>query len=184
MNSIFIILLGCNIYSILTDRLETTFKHIELQGLNQNQPINITWFLSGGIKNNFPGAISEASIMKSQIDNLISLKYSSSNSKILWNFVIDDQSTNTAENFIRASGYLNATSNTYDYDYNYNYDYVYIATSKFHYPRATQMINLIDSSRQYKWILSGLTMSDSNYWESIHIKNVFNDVNKAFLMIK
>ena len=173
MNSIFIILLGCNIYSILINRLETSFKHIESRYSNSNQPTKITWFLSGGIKNNFPGAKTEASIMKSKIDNIINLKYVLTDSKLTWDFVIDDKSTNTAENFIRASEYLNDTTVTN------NYDSVYIVTSDFHYNRANLMVGLIDSSRQYDWILGEIEQSDSRYWESIHIKNVYDDVNKA-----
>ena len=73
MQNIFIILLGCNIYSILMNRLETSFNHI----YSLNNSVNkITWFLSGGIKFNHPGAKSEASIMKSYIDKIIDTDFS------------------------------------------------------------------------------------------------------------
>lgn len=200
MQNILIILLGCNIYSILKNRVDTSFNHIELIHQNSQQTqtqtqsesqiqTKITWFLSGGIKNNHPGAKSEASIMKSHIDNNINMRFSSgfgktektgkTNTKshspsydIQWDFVLDELSTNTAENFIRASDFLNRTSNTFDS--------VYIVTSDFHHKRASMMINLIDPSRQYNWILGNAELSDSRKWEEVHIQNVHSDVSKAF----
>lgn len=204
MNILFI-LLGCNIYSLLLNRLVTSFKFIE-ENIHQYQSINysytnttnqslslsnptnptqITWFLSGGIKNNFEGAKSEASLMKSQIDNFISLKYntkvSKSNSheydnfvsknRFDWDFILDEKSTNTAENFIWASQFLNTTTKPFDS--------VYVITSAFHYHRAKTMLNLIDPSRNFKWILGNKEEPDSRYWESIHINNVNSDVSKA-----
>jgi hypothetical protein len=81
--------------------------------------------LSGGIKNNFEGAKSGANIMKSQIDDIINFKYNSYcsnninstdytdskqnncerrkiNTKNMfeWDYVLDEKSTNTVENFI------------------------------------------------------------------------------------
>jgi len=190
--NILLILLGCNIYSILLNRLETSFKFIE-DTINPNNNIGfntnttttttylfeqnkITWFLSGGIKNNFLGAKSEASIMKSQITNIIDLKYNLDTQhhhqvKFGWNFVLDEKSTNTAENFIWASQFLNTTEE--------KFDSVYVITSAFHFKRASTMLNLIDPSRTFKWILGDLEEKDSRYWESVHIKNVGSDVSKA-----
>lgn len=189
--NILLILLGCNIYSILLNRLETSFKFIE-DTINTNNNIGFntttftnsifeqnkfTWFLSGGIKNNFLGAKSEASIMKSQINNIIDLRYNldkqHNNNKVKfgWNFVLDEKSTNTAENFIWASHFLNTTEE--------KFDSVYIITSDFHYKRAQTMLNLIDPSKTFKWILADLEEKDSRYWETIHIKNVGSDVSKA-----
>jgi len=212
---LFFLFLGCNIYSILINRLETSFKFIE-ENINiptttttttptptiphnssnigtyetnypQNNQVQITWFLSGGIKNNFVGARSEASIMKSQIDNIINSKYNSvesSNSnpncasgdfvcteKFAWDYILDEKSTNTAENFIWASQFLNTTSQSFDS--------IYVVTSAFHYNRARMMLNLIDPSKNFKWILGDLEEQDSRYWESVHINNVNADVSKA-----
>ena len=210
--NILLILLGCNIYSILLNRLETSFKFIEkninpnihtttnsvskiinttidIYGTFPNEQLKtqITWFLSGGIKNSFKGAKSEASIMKSQIDNIINLKYNSNYNKFnkyncangdiicmyrfAWNYILDEKSTNTAENFILASQFLNTTTQSFDS--------VYVITSEFHYNRAKMMLNLIDPSRNFKWILGDLEEKDSKYWESIHINNVNADVSKA-----
>jgi hypothetical protein len=41
------------------------------------------------------------------------------------------------------------------------------------------MLNLIDPSKNFKWILGDLEEKDSRYWESIHINNVYTDVSKA-----
>lgn len=202
------ILLGCNIESLLLNRLDASFSFLE-QMTNYNshevpnpqtksfdiytsskktQKIpkeiligqdkfsnlnpNITWFLSGGIKNNFKGAKSEASILKSQIMNIHSLGYKDS---ILdhanFQFVLDEKSTNTAENFIWASQFLNTTTQTFDD--------IYIVTSAFHSRRAKHMLKLIDPSRNFKWILGDMEEKDSRYWESIHVLNVESDVRKA-----
>jgi uncharacterized SAM-binding protein YcdF (DUF218 family) len=194
MHSVLIILLGCNIYSILKNRVDTSFNHIEQIHQKFFEQTKITWFLSGGIKNNHPGAKSEASIMKSQIDNNINLRFLSGNigsnyigsdkintftyssgNNIKWDFVLDELSTNTAENFIRASDFLNRTSSSFDS--------VYIVTSDFHYKRASMMMNLIDPSRQYHWILGDKELSDSRSWEEVHIQNVHSDVSKAFEIV-
>jgi len=139
----------------------------------------ITWFLSGGIKNNFKGAKTEASILKSQIDDNISLKTTNvidtsiqtQFDDIEWNFLLDEKSTNTAENFIWASQFLNTTTQVFDD--------IYVVTSEFHFQRASHMLKLIDPSRNFKWILGNMEEKDSRYWESIHFQNVESDVVKA-----
>jgi hypothetical protein len=193
------ILLGCNIGTLLLNRLETSFRFIETNFYtnnnfyintntntntnnfinlleNKNSTAKITWFLSGGVKNNFNGAKSEASIMKSQIDNNITLKYtnpsiSSYSGIIEWDFVLDEKSTNTAENLFWASHFINTTTKSFDS--------IYVITSDFHYKRTNLMLKLIDPSKNFKWILGDLEEKDSRYWESIHIKNVESDVSKA-----
>ena len=116
--------------------------------------------------------------MRNLISSSINLKlFDNSNNKnynlnqIYWNFVLDEESTNTAENFIRASTFLNASDLVYNE--------VYVVTSEFHKPRAKLMLDLIDNSREYKWILGKYKQSDSEYWESVHIQNVFDDINNA-----
>jgi len=210
MNSIFIILLGCNIYSILINRIETSINFIENNFKNEEEETKITWFLSGGIKNNFIETRSEASIMKSHIDNHIETKYNIDSittfthessifsidskysmgidgqiesktyknvkkSNISWEYILDEKSTNTAENFIIASNYLNITSNPYDK--------IFVVTSDFHFVRANYMLSLIDMSKKFEWILADMELDDSKHWEQIHIKNVFSDVQKAKTLI-
>jgi hypothetical protein len=147
-----------------------------------NKTTKITWFLSGGIKKNSVGAKSEASVMKSQINNIIDLKCKKNEknvnnfnhnlySNLIWDYVLDEKSTNTAENFIWASHFLNTTNQVFDS--------IYVVTSAFHYSRSKKILDLIDSSKHFKWILGDLEEKDSRYWESIHIKNVPSDVLKA-----
>ncbi len=89
----------------------------------------------------------------------------------VWNYVYDTISQNTAENFIMAEKYLKTNGS--------QYDRVYVVTSQFHYERAKQMQNLISPGANFEWVLSPMEMSDSYYWEKIHIKNVEQDVEKA-----
>jgi hypothetical protein len=163
MKNIFILLLGCNIQSILFDRVLTTINFIEKNKLNFNK---ITWYLSGGIK--FDGELSEASIMKSILIDIIIKRYL--NHSIIYSYILDEDSKNTAENFYRASKYLNSS--------NEKYDEMYISTSKFHHNRAKLIQSFIDTTHKYKWILGDLQLDDSMYWERIHIKNVKNDIIK------
>ena len=162
--NIFLILLGCNITKLLMDRVNTAINFIEI---NKNGFNKITWYLSGGVK--FEGELSEASIMMNELESLIK----NLNDNISYNYILDEKSKNTAENFYRASSYLNNTDE--------NYDNVYIITSKFHYNRANLMMSYIDSSRNYNWLLGEEEQVDSSYWEIIHIKNVLNDVKKLSL---
>ena len=166
MKSALLILLGCNIKSLLVDRVMTSINFIEN---NMNNFNKITWYLSGGIK--FEGQLSESSIMQNKLVELIKDKNLDRN--ISYNFILDELSKNTAENFYRSSNYLNSS---YEFQ-----DDIYIITSKFHFNRAKLMMNLIDSSRNYNWILGDLKQPDSEYWENIHIKNVHNDVKKLYL---
>ena len=163
MKSILLILLGCNITSLLMDRVKTAINFIEN---NQNNFNKITWYLSGGIK--FEGELSEASIMKNELESLIAAR--NLNQNIDYYYILDEKSKNTAENFYRSSNYLNITQESYDD--------VYIITSKFHHARAQLMMTYIDPSRNYNWILGDIQQRDSLHWENIHIKNVLNDVEK------
>ena len=79
--------------------------------------------------------------------------------------------TNTAENFIWASQFLNTTFQ--------EFDSIYVVTSAFHHERASVMFKLIDPSRNYNWILGNVEEKDSRYWETKHIVNALSDVEKA-----
>jgi vancomycin permeability regulator SanA len=163
MNSILLILLGCNITSLLMDRVMTAINFIEENQHNFNK---ITWYLSGGIK--FEGHLSEASIMKKELEQVIQLR--NLDKHIHYDYILDEKSKNTAENFYRSSVYLNTSQEIYDD--------VYIITSKFHHDRARLMMSYVDSSRSYNWLLGDMQQTDSLYWESIHIQNVVKDVEK------
>ena len=85
MKSVFLILLGCNISSLLMDRILTSINFIENNIDNFNK---ITWYLSGGIK--FDGELSEASIMKNELNFLIENKIIKKN--IEFNYILDEAS--------------------------------------------------------------------------------------------
>jgi hypothetical protein len=162
--NILLILLGCNISYLLNNRIDTAIQFVSK--LNNT---NVNWFLSGGVKNPSNDIVTEAEkmeqqikiFMKSNVDYLIDTK---------WNYFYDVKSTNTAENFIMASNFINET--------NVPYDDVYVITSKFHQNRASKIAEQILDIK-LKWILGDAELPDSNYWENIHMKNVNDDVKKA-----
>jgi uncharacterized SAM-binding protein YcdF (DUF218 family) len=163
MLTILIILLGCNITSILYDRIYTALT------ISTEYPnAQIDWFLSGGIKDPVRDTTSEAEKMREAISHF---NINSTRAMNAWNYVYDTISQNTAENFIMADRYLKKNGS--------QYDRVYVVTSQFHYERAKQMQNLISPGANFEWVLSPMEMSDSYYWEKIHIKNVEQDVEKA-----
>jgi len=122
----------------------------------------INWFLSGGIKNKNQNSLTESETMKTLLELKNMHEYN-------WNYIIDDNSTNTAQNFIAANQMMNM----------YDFEKIYVVTSEFHYERAKKISDLIDDNNIYNWILSPREDRDSRYWEQIHIKNVENDVANA-----
>ena len=164
--NILLILLGCNISNLLNNRIETAIHFV--QKFNQT---NIDWYLSGGIKNPNEDTISEAYKMANQISNF-EKKYNRELNANSWNYILDIEATNTAENFITAKNYIENIKK--------DYDAVYIVTSKFHHDRAKKISEKILNNIETKWILGNLKLEDSIYWEKIHIKNVDSDVIKAF----
>ena len=149
---ILIALLGCNIAKLLDGRVDAA-----VQFANQrNETVN--WFLSGGLKNkDAANQITEAEQMSHRLS-----QYNDT-----WTYTLDTESTNTAENFIALSAEYKA------------YDDVFIVTSAFHQPRAALFADKLIPDNRFQWILSPLELPDSRYWESVHIKNVDTDVEKA-----
>ena len=160
-----IVMLGCNILNLLNDRM--------IAGINfalNERDIHFDWFLSGGIKNLEESSISEAYKMSQMISNSNEFVYGS-NSKKKWNYILDEVSTNTAENFIMLKKMLENNPNTYSK--------VYVVTSDFHFNRASKFADKIIEHNGFNWILSDLELHDSRYWETIHSKNIDNDIKKA-----
>jgi uncharacterized SAM-binding protein YcdF (DUF218 family) len=157
--TILIILLGCNVLELLMDRVERTIDFI---GQPELKDASIHMFLSGGKKNS-DAIETEASTMKRRLDEHLPGKIS---------YILDEKSRNTAENFVHASQYLNTTT--------VPYDKIYIVTSRFHHPRAKKMLELVDDSREFDWILGDAELPDSIYWERVHMRNVFEDVKNAW----
>lgn len=163
--SILIILLGCHINHLLIDRVNTAINFASYYNYNiryyEIYNYNINWFLTGGIKHKNKNVTTEAEKMKKLL----------SNNNENWNYIIDNVSTNTAQNFIMANKLA------MDYDFKQ----IYVVTSDFHYDRASKIADLIDDNgkNKYNWILSPKEDSNSRYWERIHMKNIENDVENA-----
>ena len=154
---ILIILLGCHIAHLLNGRINAA---VEL-ATNYSQ---VDWLLSGGIKPASNNVVSEAEQMAARI----SAKEPAYGTPE-WNYILDTNATNTAENFLRVRA-MNLT----------DYDGVYIATSAFHYERAAKIASLvIGDTHDINWVLAEQKEEDSEYWERIHIRNVEADVRRA-----
>lgn len=164
MLNILLILLGCNVSYLLNNRIITAIEFT-----NTFNNTNVDWFLSGGIKNINEDKITEAEKMATKIKN-----FEQQNSKNSygnkWNYIYDTSSTNTAENFVMASEHILKKNNYYDK--------IYIITSKFHKKRANKIAEKILHIEPL-WLLGEAKLHDSDYWETIHMKNVENDVKNA-----
>jgi len=168
--NILIVILGCNIETILVDRLQTGIRLA-----NNNSAANIEWFLTGGIKNaDDANAVSEAEKMSAF------LRAQQTGSATKWGYIYDDHSINTAENFVRLRNMLYHGEKTYEK--------IYITTSGFHYLRAKKMLELVfeDAIKvfDFEWNLAPASEPDFYYLEKIHIKNVEKDVNAALAALK
>lgn len=161
--NILIILLGCNVFNLLDNRIKTAVNFV-----GKFNYTSVDWFLSGGIKNPHEDTITEAEKMAQQISKFEKIHTDELRGN-KWNYIYDTEATNTAENFIMARNFLKL---------NGEYDEVYIITSLFHYNRANKIAEKI-LNIDVKWILGEAKLHDSDYWEKIHIKNVDADVNKA-----
>lgn len=154
---ILIILLGCHIAHLLNGRINAA---VEL-ATNYSQ---VDWLLSGGIKPASNNAVTEAEQMAARIS-----EKEPAYGIPEWNYILDTNATNTAENFLRVRA-MNLT----------DYDGVYIATSAFHYERAAKIASLvIGDTHNINWVLAEQKEDDSEYWERIHIRNVEADVRRA-----
>jgi uncharacterized SAM-binding protein YcdF (DUF218 family) len=151
---ILIALLGCNVAKLLDGRVAAAVQFAS----QRNE--TVSWFLSGGLKNNEKDAANQLTEAE-QMSNRLS-QYNES-----WTYTLDTASTNTAENFVALSAEYEA------------YDDVFIVTSAFHQPRAALFAEKLIPNNRFQWILSPLELPDSRYWETVHIKNVDADVEKA-----
>jgi uncharacterized SAM-binding protein YcdF (DUF218 family) len=155
------ILLGCTIDTILRDRIDYAIKYAD-----RFDKSTIDWFLSGGVKNTVYDVESEAEKMKKHIE--IIQNYS-------WNYILDTEATNTAENFIMVNRLLKIT--------NIKYDKILVITSEYHYDRAKKIADRIIINNNFEWILSPLYLHNSYYMERLHMKNVDSDVENALAKI-
>ena len=158
MNYLLFILLGSHVSELLNGRVKTAVDFAA--NITDQNNTHIDWFLSGGVKYGNAG-VSEAEKMSYLIAN--------KSCGFDWSFILDKSATNTAENLIAVSemGGLD------------KYSGVYVITSEFHYNRAKMITDLLIENNEFEWILSDVALSDSDYWESVHIKNVGSDVARA-----
>jgi uncharacterized SAM-binding protein YcdF (DUF218 family) len=155
MNYLLFILLGSHVTELLNGRVKAALDF----AANINNT-HIDWFLSGGVNGGSAG-VSEAEKMAYLIAN--------KSRGVEWNFILDKSATNTAENLVAVCemGGLE------------KYSGVYVITSEFHFNRAKMITDLLLEDNRFGWILSDIALADSDYWESVHIKNVRSDVAKA-----
>ncbi len=158
MNYLLFILLGSHVTELLNGRVKAAVDFAA--NITDQNNTHIDWFLSGGVKYGNAG-VSEAEKMAYLIGN--------KNVGVEWDFILDKSATNTAENLIAVSemGGLE------------KYSDVYVITSEFHFNRAKMITDLLIENNNFGWILSDIALSDSAYWESVHIKNVRSDVANA-----
>jgi hypothetical protein len=161
MNYLLFILLGSHVDLLLNGRVNTAIDFAT--SVPDRNNTHIDWFLSGGVKyaNGLAEEVTEAEKMSHMITN--------GKQDNNWSFVLDTKATNTAENFIIAQ---RAT----EFE---KYSDVYVITSAFHYNRAKLIADLSIENNRFKWILSDNELHDSKYWETVHIKNVKTDVERA-----
>jgi len=150
-----ILVLGCHMNEILEDRMSTALQFAK----DLDKPV--TWFLSGGTKNQIDGMIQQTEA------NDMAYFVSNSNSK--WQIKLDTQATNTAENFAYFRKWIDDTM--YDAD-------IYVVTSEFHHNRASSiMAGIIQNP--VEWVLGTKSCTWCDREEGIHIRNVRNDIEKA-----
>lgn len=183
---ILIILLGCAITSILNDRVDMAIQLVNT--LDNN--VEIDWFLTGGIKkdikrdltnNTNEEIIPEAEKMADLLMNSFKNK-TYPFLKIPNKFIYDTISTNTVENFIMISDYLenlNLLGKTYQS--------IYIITSDFHYNRAKKIsdrLKVFDKFKDSKinktkinWILSKVELNDSRQLEALYSSDSYIELD-------
>lgn len=216
--NILIVLLGCNLFHILNDRVNTAVDFaidFERQreigngnGRGNGDDIGIIWFLSGGIKYGGDGGdetISEAErmmdiILREREKKMDSYGLCIASDNDNWNFILDTNSTNTAENFIMVNKLLMSIKERNEVSeirkvFEFEFEKIYVVTSKYHHKRAKLIADSIHNNiyknndnnnvnhnntlYNWEWILAPLEERKSEYWENIHIRNAEKDVSDS-----
>ena len=159
--NVLIIVLGCHVFNLLNDRIQTALalvQHVEPEA-------NVSFGFSGGIK--YAGSESEAKKMQKLVENNKPFVYGSTND---WDYILDERSTNTAENFVYVRSLIEQDV----------FHKVYIVTSDFHAPRAQLLANgIIGQANPVEWIVAPLEYGDFRAMEQVHMRNVNNDIRDA-----
>ena len=163
--NILIIVLGCNIAYLLNDRIKTA---VQLTTVLPNE--KIVWGFRGGIKNKMADKVSEAEKMKKIIQKNVPFAYGSNPQ---WYYILDEESTNTAENFTMFRRILEKEPD--------KYSDIYVVTSDFHFDRAKLIADGIIENNGFHWVLSDLEYGNFREMEKVHLQNVENDVRTALL---
>jgi hypothetical protein len=120
----------------------------------------IIWYLSGGIKDKRYSSLSEAELMKKQLKDMPG------------EFILDMKATNTAENFMNFRKYIDNLKGK---------NRIYIVTSEFHKTRAEKLFyGFFSNDIKPIWILGSASCVTCEKDELLHMKNVQNDINKAY----
>ncbi len=159
--NILIIILGCHVMNLLNDRINTALavaQHMEPHA-------NLYFGFSGGIK--YAGSQSEAKKMQHLVENNKPYIYGAN---LNWDYILDEQSTNTADNFMYVRSLLNQEA----------FGKVYIVTSDFHVERAQRIANgIIGDNNPLEWIVAPLEYGNFREMEQVHMRNVHNDIAAA-----
>jgi len=160
-----LVVLGSADDRILSERVAAAMQYIQSSSNNQS----IILFISGGVKNAFQSGDSSSSEASKAAGAFSNESSSYENVQI----VLDENATNTAENFAYLKRWVN---------HNFSQDDLpsfVITTSDFHQVRAERLFHGFLPDVTPQWNLSKSSCSRCWADESIHIKNVPADILKA-----
>jgi hypothetical protein len=164
-----LVVLGSADDRILSERVAAAMQYI--QSSSQNQSIIL--FISGGVKNAFQSGDGLANGSASEASKAAGAFSNESSSYENVQIVLDENATNTAENFAYLKRWVN---------HNFSQDDLpsfVITTSDFHQVRAERLFHGFLPDVTPQWNLSKSSCSRCWADESIHIKNVPTDILKA-----
>ena len=163
-----LVVLGSADDRILSERVSAAMQYIQSSSHNQS----IILFISGGVKNAFQGD-GPANVSASEASKAAGAFSDESSSYENVQIVLDENATNTAENFAYLKRWVN---------HNFSQDDLpsfVITTSDFHQVRAERLFHGFLPDVTPQWNLSKSSCSRCWADESIHIKNVPTDILKA-----
>lgn len=153
-----------SIMVVLGNQMKEIQKDRVLSAIEYSKSLENTyiWYLSGGVKGCVENEITEASNMRGYI-----------NEKTTNNIVLDNDATNTAENFVNLKKWL-----TIKYKSNEEYEII-ITTSEYHKRRALKIFEGIFGKEDIKLNVSKKTCPSCWSDEIFHMKNIEKDVKNA-----
>jgi uncharacterized SAM-binding protein YcdF (DUF218 family) len=160
-----LVVLGSADDRILSERVSAAIQYIQ-----SSHNRSIILFISGGVKNAFHG---DDGIVNSSEASKAAGAFSNESSYENVQIVLDENATNTAENFAYLKRWVN---------HNFSQDDLpsfVITTSDFHQVRAERLFHGFLPDVTPQWNLSKSSCSRCWADESIHIKNVPADILKA-----